>query len=238
MSVSAPKLSWCVVRLGNDYNWWVKEISDPIHWDLDSLSILDPKQLAYIIDLMDALKEYGLDTDIVDRAFFKFKIDRRLNDNLVRLVRIETSLMDMDEPIFALPDAIDEEKGAYADLIDHITRLRVKLLNDSIELKEGISFDEITDDLNERYQQEFFEGVATHCYRELSDILEYVPEGFELGRDEHEDARPSEEDMYEDLMGEEVGDKEEILEQDETMQWDADDEGLIDNEKEKGFEKY
>ena len=140
--------------------------------------------------------------------------------------------MDMDEPLFALPDSIDEEKGPYADLIDHITRLRAKLLNDSIELKEGISFDEITDDLNERYQQEFFEGVATHCYRELSDILEYVPEGFELDHDEHEEERPSEENMYDDLVGDDVEEdgKEEILEQDETMRWDSDDDNMSNNE--------
>ena len=73
MSVIAPKLNWCIVRIGNDFNWWVKEISDPIHWDLDSLSILDPKQVSYILDLTNSLQEYGLNADLVDRAFFRFR---------------------------------------------------------------------------------------------------------------------------------------------------------------------
>ncbi|MDR0647296.1 MAG: hypothetical protein LBF43_02555 [Puniceicoccales bacterium] len=228
MSVIAPKLNWCIVRLGNDYNWWVKEISNPIHWDLDGLSILDPKQVIHILDLMDALKDYGLNTDILDRAFFKFRIDKRLKENLVRLTCVEENLIDSDEPLFALPNSIDEEKGPYADLIDHVTRLRVRLLNDSIDFKQNISPDEIADDLNEQYQQEFFEGSAIHCYRELSDILEYIPTGFELDREEiHENADKAEDLLYKDLdvdIEEDTNDKEELLEQDETMRWDGDDE--------------
>lgn len=220
MSVIAPKLNWCIVRIGNDFNWWVKEISDPIHWDLDSLSILDPKQVSYILDLTNSLQEYGLNADLLDRAFFRFRIDKRLDDGLVRLVRTEESLMDTEEPLFALPDTIDEEKGPYADFLDHITRLRVKLLNDSIDFKKNLSAEEITEDLNERYQQEYFEGTAIHAYRELSDILEYVPEGFELDKEDHEEEE-NEEENYEDidLGGDIEEDKEEILE-DETMRWD------------------
>ncbi|MDR2769414.1 MAG: hypothetical protein LBB19_02555 [Puniceicoccales bacterium] len=237
MSMIAPKLNWCIVRLGNDCNWWVKEISDPIHWDLEGLSILDPKQVIYILDLMDTLKDYGLDTDILDRAFFKFRIDKRLRENLVRLTRVEENLIDSDEPLFALPNSIDEEKGPYADLIDHVTRLRVRLLNDSIDFKQNIQPDEIVDDLNEQYQQEFFEGSAIHCYRELSDILEYIPAGFELDREEiHENN--DKDDIYKELevnVGEEANDKEEILEQDETMHWEGDDENnaIVSNTKRK-----
>jgi hypothetical protein len=239
MSVIAPKLNWCIVRLGNDYNWWVKEISDPIHWDLDGLSILDPKQVIYILDLMDTLKDYGLDTDILDRAFFKFRIDKRLKENLVRLTRVEENLIDSDEPLFALPNSIDEEKGPYADLIDHVTRLRVRLLNDSIDFKQNILPDEIVDDLNEQYQQEFFEGSAIHCYRELSDILEYIPAGFELDREEiHENTDKAEDLLYKDLdvdIEEDTNDKEEVLEQDETMRWEGDDENnsTVGNHKKK-----
>ena len=27
------------MRLGEDHNWWVDEVSDPVHWDVDALSI-------------------------------------------------------------------------------------------------------------------------------------------------------------------------------------------------------
>ncbi len=218
MSVTLPKLNWCIVRLGNDYNWWVKEISDSIHWDLDCLSILDPKQVAYVLDLAEDLKGYGFASDILDRAFFRFKIDKRIGDDLVRLVRTEQSLLDADEPLFALPDVIDEEKGPYVDFIETLTKLRVKLLNESIDFEKSLSAEEITDELNEKYRQEYFEGTAIHAYRELIDILEYVPEGFELDKEEKLTLHSEDED-YADLT-EDFDEEKDTLVEDETMHWD------------------
>lgn len=219
MTVVAPKLSWCIVRLGSDFNWWVKEISDPVHWDLDYLSILDPKQVSYLLELTDTLKEYGLDVDLLENAFFKFKIDKRLEDGEVRLARTEESIFDADEPIFILPDVIDEEKGPYADFLDHITKLRVKLLNDSIDFAKNMSADEISDELRERYQQDTFEGISIHAYRELTDILEYVPEGFELDGDEEAESDDDEEFDDIDVNDEDIDSEEyELIEKD--LKWD------------------
>ena len=213
MSVVLQKLNWCIVRLGADYNWWVKEISDSIHWDIDCLGILDPKQVAYLRELTDDLKDYGFSSDAFDRAFFRFKIDKKIGDNLVRLVRTEQSLADGEEPIFALPDVIDEEKGPYVDFIDHITKLRARLLNDSIDFKQNISSEEIAEELAEQYRLEYFEGTCVHAYRELTDILEYVPEGFEL--DKEEKIQRSEIEIDGDV---DPGEGE--IEVDETMKWD------------------
>ncbi len=217
MSVMLPKLNWCIVRLGNDYNWWVKEISDSIHWDVDCLSILDPKQVTYILDLTEDLKEYGFAADVLDRTFFRFKIDKKIGENLVRLIRTEQSLLDCDEPLFALPDVIDEEKGPYIDFIESLTKLRVKLLNDSIDFEKKLSADEITDELSEKYRQEYFEGKSVHVYRELIDILEYVPEGFEI--DKEEKVILNQEEDYSDLTDDFDDEKDTLLE-DETMQWE------------------
>lgn len=228
MGVTLPKLSWCIVRLGNDYNWWVKEISDSIHWDLNCLSILDPKQVSYIIELTEDLKDYGFMPDHLDRAFFRFKIDRRLEDDMVRLVRTEQSLLDTSEPLFALPDVIDEEKGPYVDFLDYITRLRVKFLNDTIGFEKNLSNEDITEELTEKYRLEYFEGNSVHVYRELTDILEFVPDGFEIDKDgKREEAKPDE-DTYKDLMTEsDEGDSDITLElkeeeEDTALSWEDD----------------
>ncbi len=217
MSVALSKLNWCNVSLGSDYNWWVKETSDPIHWDVDCLSLLDPKQVAYVLELTDDLKDYGFNPDMLDRAFFRFKIDKKLSDNLVRLVRTDQSLIESEEPLFALPDNIDEERSYYVDFVDRITKLRARLLNDSIDFKKSLSAEEITDELAEKYRLEYFEGTSVHVYRELIDILEYVPEGFELGKEEKNENE--EEDLYADIETDDINEKEEI-EEDETMRWD------------------
>jgi hypothetical protein len=47
MAKPTSTLDWCIVRLGEDHNWWVCETSDPVRWDVDGLSIIDPRQVAH-----------------------------------------------------------------------------------------------------------------------------------------------------------------------------------------------
>lgn len=216
MTNTAPKLNWCKVRLGNDGNWWVKEISDPVHWDIDGLSILDPNQVAYVIELMDNLKEYGFQMEFFENAFFNFRISKKEGEDLVRLIRCEESLLESEEKLFALPDIVDEENGAYADLLDHITRVRIKMLNESIKFERKLSAEEVEEEIREKQSIEFFDGKGLHAFRELVDLLEYMPEGYSLSDEEIEDVKVKE--GYEDI---DIEDTESgTIEEDETMRWD------------------
>ena len=64
MAKATSTLDWSIVRLGDDHNWWVAETSDPVRWDVDGLSIIDPRQLAHLIELVDALRDYGFELPI------------------------------------------------------------------------------------------------------------------------------------------------------------------------------
>ncbi|MFP4351282.1 MAG: hypothetical protein ACLFRP_00235 [Puniceicoccaceae bacterium] len=218
MSLANPKLNWCVVRLGNDMNWWVKEISDDIHWDVDGLGIIDPRQIGHIIDLLEPLQEYHLDPQIFENAFFGFEIDREIEEGVVRLVRTKGSFLETDEPVFALPDVIDDEKGPYADFIDHITRLRVRMLNDLIDFSKKLTVDELEEEIREQQNSDLLEGRATHFFHEITSILEYVPEGYELEADD-DIAPASEEDAVEEDFVE-IETTDESIEEDDTMRWE------------------
>jgi hypothetical protein len=61
MAKSAPQLEWCIVRLGDDHNWWVEEVSDAVRWDVDGLSIIDPRQVQHIIELVEPLRDYAFE---------------------------------------------------------------------------------------------------------------------------------------------------------------------------------
>ena len=74
MAKAISALDWCVVRLGEDHNWWVAETSDPVRWDVDGLSIVDPRQVQHLIELVDPLRDYGFDQDVFDAAFIPFRI--------------------------------------------------------------------------------------------------------------------------------------------------------------------
>ncbi|MFO7725727.1 MAG: hypothetical protein R6V45_09285 [Oceanipulchritudo sp.] len=230
MPQSSQKLDWCLARVGEDMNWWVTEVSDPIHWDVDGLGAIDPRQMSYVLEQCDALREYGFDPDIVDEAFSSLKIEREEKEENVRLVRTSESLLEDDNTHFALPDIIDEEKGPYADFLDAITRFRVKMLNDLIEFDQNLTVDELEEEIRERQNQEYMEGKAVHPFVEVISILEYVPEGYEL--DEDEPVAKTEKDEIDDIPDFEAEETEKI-EEDETMRWDDEDEDDEDEEEDE-----
>ena len=229
MAKGTPQLEWCIVRLGDDHNWWVDEVSDPVHWDVDGLSIIDPRQVDHIIELIDPLREYGFDTDIFERTFIPFRITKDLGKGKVRLARTKQPLLESEEKLFALPDVIDEENGPYADFLDHITRLRVKLLNDLLDLEEKLTVDEVEDQLREAQNNDFIEGKAVHLFSEVTAILDFMPAGH--GDDDEEGEKGAAEESEDDLPEVEEG-EEEKLKNDSSLKWDEDDEdGDKDDDK-------
>jgi hypothetical protein len=230
MAKGTPQLEWCIVRLGEDHNWWVDEVSDPVHWDVDGLSIIDPRQVDHIIELIEPLREYGFNSDVFERAFIPFRITKDLGKGKVRLARTKQPLLESEEKLFALPDVIDEENGPYADFLDHITRLRVKLLNDLLDFEEKLTVDEVEDQLRESQNNDFIEGKAVHLFQEITAILDFMPEGY--GDDEDETEKRSVEDDEDDLPEIEAA-EEEKLKNDSSLKWDEDEEGEEGEDKDK-----
>ena len=99
MSKPTTKLTWCNARLGEDMNWWIYEISDPVHWDVDCLGIIDPRQFQHLIDLLEPLCDYGLQNELVDDAFYSFGVDNVDKDKAIHLKRVQDlSLIHISEP--------------------------------------------------------------------------------------------------------------------------------------------
>lgn len=230
MAKATTTLDWCIIRLGDDHNWWITETSDPVRWDVDGLSIVDPRQVDHLIEIVEPLRDYGFDQDLFEAAFIPFRIEKEAGKGKVRLKRVKDSLFDSDDKLFALADTLDEENGPYADLLDHLTRCRVKMLNDLIEFESKLTVDEVEDELREAQNADFIEGNAVHTFNELNSILDYVPEGYETDEDV-EDKDPDDEggEDIPDLDAEE----EEKLKNDQSLKWDGDD----DEEEEETTEE-
>lgn len=223
MPNTSAKLTWCKARIGEDMNWWVKEVSDPIHWEIDGLGIIDPRQFQYMLDLLEPLNEYGLQADIVENAFYPFGIDTIDEDKTVHLKRVTDSILRSEDSLFALPNVMDEEKGPFADFLDHITRFRIKMLNDLIDFAQKLTIEELEEDIRESQNDAFLEGRATHFFNEITAILEYVPEGFELDGDEIKPAKPDDDELEKNLVDvDDAAESDENLEADETMKWEED----------------
>ena len=222
MAKATSTLSWCNVRLGEDHNWWVAETSDPVRWDVDGLSIIDPRQVTHLIELVDSLRDYGFDQDMFDAAFIPFRIEKDLGNGKVRLKRVKESIVESDDKLFALADTLDEENGPYADLLDHLTRCRVKMLNDLFKFESKLSVDEVEDEIREDQNSHFIEGKAVHTFEELTAILDFMPAGYDA---DDEAPAKSAEDEADDADLPEIDDaEEEKLKNDESLKWDEDEE--------------
>lgn len=224
MKKTGPSLDWCIVRLGKDEKWWVDSISDQENWDVEDLGIVDPKQFLHISELIDSMTEFGLDSQLVDEAFFTFEISQELDGGLIKLVRVRDSLLKAEDMLFALPDVLDEEKGPYADFLNHVSQVRVSMLNELIEFSEPYTQEEMEEILAEKENNDFLEAKRCHFSEELISILEFVPEGFAIDADLEEDRENSseKEEDYSDLDADlvEVSEKEEKLLPDEDLKWE------------------
>lgn len=223
MAKKTPTLDWCVVRLGEDHNWWVEEISDEVHWDVDNLSIIDPRQLDYIVELIEPLKDYGFDPDLIEHAFIPFRIEKDLGNGRIRLTRVKGTFLDSEDKLFGLPDTVDEENGPYADFLDHATRCRVKMLNDIKDFDEKLTVDEVEEEIREEQNNLFMEGRSIHLFTELSAILDYVPAGWD-DDEESEKKKSVEDEAGGDDVFELDREEEEKLKNDASLRWDEDEE--------------
>jgi hypothetical protein len=235
MANSSAILDWCIVRLGEDHNWWVDEVSDPVRWDTDGLSIIDPRQAAHLIELCEPLRDYGFDQDLFEAAFIPFRIEKEAGNARIRLKRVKDSVFDSDEKLFLLADVVDDENGPFADLLDHLTRCRVKLLNDVFKFESKLTVDEVEDELREEQNASFIEGKAVHVFDELCSILDFTPAGFDEDDDEGERAAASEDDAeIDDADLPDVDDEDdEAIKNDASLKWDEDEEADEDEDKPK-----
>lgn len=232
MAKSSAILDWCIVRLGEDHNWWVEEVSDPVRWDTDGLSIVDPRQVAHLVELVEPMRDYGFDQDLMELAFIPFRIQKDLGNGRVRLKRVKDSIFESDEKLFALPDILDEENGPYADLLDHLTRCRVKMLNDLFNFESKLTVDEVEDEIREDQNASFIEGKAVHVFEELTAILDYTPAGWE-GEEEGERSADEDEEIDDEDLPDVDEEDEEALKNDSSLKWDEDEEEDADEDSEK-----
>ena len=228
MKKTGPSLDWCIVRVGEDKNWWVDSISDNENWDVDNLGIIDPKQFLHINELLDSMTEFGLDSQFIDDAFFTFAIEDEMDGGLIKLVRVRDSLLKAEDMLFALPDVLDEEKGPYADFLNHVFQKRVSMLNELIEFAEPYTQEEMEEVLSEKHNNDFLEGKRSHFSDELFSILEFVPDGFAIDTDLEDESEKNKDkevdysDLETDLI--EVSDKEEKLLPDSDLKWEEEEE--------------
>ncbi|MDR2667515.1 MAG: hypothetical protein LBB38_00515 [Puniceicoccales bacterium] len=179
------QIGWCIAKLESDFNWWIEETDNlPVNPDEDRISILDPKQVEYIFDLMDPLREFGLRGDMILPAFRAFSIDKDLGDGRIRLVATDEKIGESDEKLFALPNIFGESSGGYAEFLDHISLLRIKYLNSVHKFTQQLTVNELEEEVRDCVES--MGAVPLHIFYEIANILEYCPAGFSADEDDED----------------------------------------------------
>jgi hypothetical protein len=167
------KAEWCIVRLESGMNWWVVETNwlPPASGE-ENLSILDPNQVEHMFDLLEPMREYGLQASIVERAFLRFAIDKDLGSGNIRLVAFDGGFDVDTEKLFALPAISNDSGGGYAEFLEHIGVIQVKMLNATERFAQKLTLDELEDAMSAMGNAA---GDGTHAFNEILAILEYHP---------------------------------------------------------------
>ncbi|MDR1436097.1 MAG: hypothetical protein LBI39_02750 [Puniceicoccales bacterium] len=180
------QIGWCIAKLEEDYNWWVDEAENlPENPDDERTSILDPKQVEYVFDSLEPLREFGLRSDVVLLAFRAFAIDKELSGGRVRLVATDGKIGESDEKLFALPRIYGESGDSYAEFLDHISLLRIKYLNSVHKFSQQLTASELEEEV--RDSVESVGSLPMHAFQEIASILEYCPAGFSPEEDDEDD---------------------------------------------------
>jgi hypothetical protein len=151
----------------------------------------------------------------------------------VRLKRVKESIFDSDEKLFVLPDILDEENGPYADLLDHLTRCRVKMLNDLFNFENKLTVDEVEDEIREEQNTHFIEGKAVHTFASSARSSTSCPMASTPTRSIPPRPRRRRRTTCPTLDAEE----EEKLKNDESLKWDEDGDEEKEDDKEDGEKK-
>jgi len=195
----------------------------------DGLSIIDPRQVAHLLELIERSRDYSFGPRPHGGAFIPFRIEKDLAKVASASNAVKDSIFESDEKLFILPDVIDEENGPFADLLDHLTKLRVKMLNDLFDFESKLTVDEVEDELREDQNTSFIEGKAVHTFEEITAILDYVPTGWDT--DEEQPAKEIETKKMTSLNS--TKPRKKNSKNDESLKWDEEDEDKDKEETQK-----
>ena len=174
------------------------------------------------------MREYGIQEDIVEKAFFKFRLEKEMTKQKFRLERTRDSLYDPDQVLFVLPDDMDEESGPFEDFMKHALRVRVRMLNDLIESDQPLTVEEVDAQIREAQSKDLIEDQNIHCFTAITAVLEYTPDGLDsddLKGDEEEDDAAAATDPEIEEGYEEVNEDDEVFRQDkEALNWEQEEE--------------
>jgi len=156
----APQI---VVRLGEDFNWWLAPTPDEPDAPASGHGVLDPRQVR---ELLEQLPKY-LAPESFARAFHLYAVEAEIAEGMLQLHACNEG-----EELFAVP-AIDEDgDGLYYDFLDALSAARIRRLNAD---GHRCALEEMQDELDALDHDRYFDATTMHAFDQINEILQWSP---------------------------------------------------------------
>lgn len=166
---------WIIVRLGADSNWWIQQTCTDVHPESRARGVLDPRQIAHLVEALDAYRPYGYRRQMFANAFHVFAVEAEIADGSLRLAPSDESIFETGAQLFALPVIEDDAAGAYYDLLDAVSSLRIRKLNATHHYARNCTEFDMYEELQAIDQDRYFSDESIHVFDEINEILEWSP---------------------------------------------------------------
>ncbi|MEI6085172.1 MAG: hypothetical protein WCS70_12835 [Verrucomicrobiota bacterium] len=173
------KPQWIVARLGEDFNWWLEDTSPDAPPSTSNHSVLDPRQLTHLVQLLEEYRPHGLRREQMEAAFTLFTLDAETEEGCVRLSLAESEKLGDGGELFALPAIDADGDGSYFDFLDAVIAARVRKLNATHGTVVDCTADEMTTELEAIDAGRYFSDDSRHCFDEINEILVWEPAGWD-----------------------------------------------------------
>jgi len=166
---------WIIVQLGDDMNWWLAEASSDVYSCEGARGLMDPRQVAYMVELLDEYQAHGYRRQLLSAAFQLFQVESELADDRLRLAPVDGNIFSSVDQLFALPLIGEEGTGPYYDFLDTVTAARIRRLNATHHYAHACTDLEMQEELDALDRDRYFTSDDIHCFDEINEILHWSP---------------------------------------------------------------
>jgi len=169
----APR--WIVVRLGEDFNWWLDQTSEELQSGGECCGVLDPRQISHLQETMDQYRAYGLGKQELAGAFQLFMVESEIAEDRLRLARTDDNIFSATAEMFAFPLIEEEGQGDYYDFLDALSAARIQRLNATHHYFQPCTELEMQEELSALDTDRYFSSDTIHIFDEINEILQWSP---------------------------------------------------------------
>jgi hypothetical protein len=176
LPLSTQEPQQIIVRLGEDFNWWLSPTPGeaPIAAPLNR-GVLDPRQVRHLIEQLEEYRADGVTPEEFAQAFQFYAVDAELAEGILQLERSAPDLPGEGGDLFALPVVDEDGDGRYVDFLDALSEAHVRKLNATHHYARPCTADEMRDELEAVDRDRFFSAEIIHVFEEINQILEWRP---------------------------------------------------------------